>query len=177
MDVYAYTLHERATPEFQKDESFIESDLGDPEGEFPTKWFHGAEQLSEFLASGLDLLIITLPLTEKTKGVISKEQLALLGRKKAFVSNVARGAIVNMDDLVTALDEGQIRGAALDVTDPEPLPADHKLCGYKNVFLTPHCSGNSDHYNERACKILRHNLGRRFKGEEVVNRVSKGLGY
>ncbi|KAK1139124.1 hypothetical protein N8T08_001244 [Aspergillus melleus] len=177
MDVYAYTLHERATPESRKDNSFSEPGLGDPEGEFPSKWFHGPEQLNIFLSSDLDLLIILLPLTPKTKGMISKEQFALLSKKKAFVSNAGRGAIVNTDDLVAALDEGLIRGAALDVTDPEPLPAGHKLWGYRNVIITPHCSGNSNHYNERACKILRYNLERRFKGEEVVNRVRKELGY
>lgn len=177
MDVYAYTLHERATPESRKDDSFSEPGLGDPEGELPTKWFHGPEQLNDFMASGLDLLIILLPLTEKTRGIISKEQFALLSKKKAFISNAGRGAVVNTGDLIAALDGSQIRGAALDVTDPEPLPADHRLWRYKNVIITPHCSGNSNHYNERACKILKYNLERRFKGEDVVNRVSKELGY
>lgn len=177
MDVYAYTFRERSTPESRKDDGFSEPGLGDPNGEFPSKWFSGKDQVAEFLSSGLDLLIITLPLTKETKGMIAKEQFDLLSKKKAYVSNVGRGAIINTDDLISALKEGKIRGAALDVTDPEPLPPDHELWKVKNVIITPHVSGNSFHYNERVLKILRYNLERRAQGKEVVNRVSKTLGY
>ncbi|TLD05827.1 uncharacterized protein PgNI_09035 [Pyricularia grisea] len=177
MDVYAYTFHERSTPESRRDESFTESGLGDPEGIFPSRWFHGDEQLSEFLGSGLDLLIITLPLTEKTRKMISTDQFKLLGKKKAYLSNVGRGAIVDTEALMEALDQGLIRGAALDVTDPEPLPSDHKLWDYKNVIITPHVSGNSYRYNERVCKILRYNLERMSEGKDLVNVVNKKLGY
>ena len=177
MEVYAYTLRERATAESRRTDAFTDPGLGDPEGEFPSKWFFGKEHLDEFLGSGLDLLIITLPLTNESKGMIGKEQFARLSKKKAYVSNVGRGPVIKTDDLIAALDAGQIRGAALDVTDPEPLPADHKLWGYKNVIVTPHCSGNSNHYNERCLKILAYNLQRRAEGKDVVNRVSKSLGY
>ncbi|KAI1503740.1 D-isomer specific 2-hydroxyacid dehydrogenase [Biscogniauxia marginata] len=177
MDVYAYTNHERSTPESQKDDSFTEPGLGDPNGEFPSKWFHGKEQLGTFLGSDLDLLVITLPLTKETHGMISRDQFALLSRKKAYISNVGRGPIIDTDALIEALDQDLIRGAALDVTDPEPLPADHKLWKYKNVTVTPHCSGNSNHYNERVLRILAYNLQRLAEGKEVVNRVNKKLGY
>ncbi|TLD28519.1 hypothetical protein PspLS_04014 [Pyricularia sp. CBS 133598] len=177
MDVYAYTFHERSTPESRRDESFTEPGLGDPEGIFPSRWFHGDQQLSEFLGSGLDLLVITLPLTEKTRRMISTDQFKLLAKKKAYLSNVGRGAIVDTEALMEALDQGLIRGAALDVTDPEPLPSDHKLWDYKNVIITPHVSGNSFRYNERVCKILRYNLERMSAGKELVNLVNKKLGY
>ncbi|PWY89213.1 hypothetical protein BO70DRAFT_285863 [Aspergillus heteromorphus CBS 117.55] len=177
MDVYAYTMRERATTESRKADSFSEPGLGDEDGQFPSKWFWGQHQLNEFLGSDLDLLIITLPLTKETRGIIARDQFKLLGKKKTYVSNVARGAVINTDDLMAALDEGLIRGAALDVTDPEPLPEGHKLWGYKNVIVTPHCSGNSTHYNERALKILATNLERRALGREYINRVNKSLGY
>ncbi|PYI08736.1 hypothetical protein BO78DRAFT_459575 [Aspergillus sclerotiicarbonarius CBS 121057] len=177
MDVYAFTMHPRATPESRKADAFSEPGLGDADGEFPSKWFWGKDQLNEFLSSDLDLLVITVPLTRETRGIISREQFALLDKKKTYVSNIARGAVINTDDLMAALDAGQIRGAALDVTDPEPLPAGHPLWGYKNVIITPHCSGNSTHYNERALKILTCNLERRAQGKGLINQVDKALGY
>lgn len=177
MDVYAYTLHSRDTPESRRSEDYTEPGLGDPEGEFPSAWFAGKEQLNEFLASDLDLLVITLPLTNQTRGIISGEQFDILSKKKAYISNVGRGPCISTEDLMAALDEGKIRGAALDVTDPEPLPANHKLWGYKNVIITPHCSGNSNHYYERVLKIFAYNLERRAQGRPLVNHVNKALGY
>ncbi|KAI8304909.1 D-2-hydroxyacid dehydrogenase [Colletotrichum sp. SAR11_240] len=177
MGVHAYTLHPRLTPESRKDDSFTEPGLGDPNGEYPSKWFYGKDQLDDFLASDLDLLVITLPLTDQTKGMISREQFQLLSKKKTYVSNAGRGAVINTEDLVDALDGGLIRGAALDVTDPEPLPAEHKLWKYKNVIITPHCAGNSNHYYERVRKILVYNLERRAKGQKLVNIVSRSERY
>ncbi|CAG9988780.1 unnamed protein product [Clonostachys byssicola] len=177
MDVFAYTLHERATPESCKHNGFTEPNLGDPQGEFPSKWYHGKAQLNEFLGANLDLLVITLPQTPQTINMIRKEQFQILSKRKAFISNVGRGAIVNHDDLVDALDAGLVRGAALDVTEPEPLNEGSKLWGYKNVVITPHCAGNSNHFNERTFKILTYNIERRANGQEVVNKVSKSLGY
>ncbi|UPL02675.1 hypothetical protein LCI18_013609 [Fusarium solani-melongenae] len=177
MDVHAYTLHERGTAESRKDDGFVEAGLGDPDGLLPSKWFHGKDQLNDFLASDLDLLVILLPLTEQTRNMISKEQFALLSKKKTYVCNAGRGPIVNTEDLIMALDTEQIRGAALDVTDPEPLPSDSKLWGYKNVIITPHCAGNSNHVYERVFKIMTYNLERRSKGEQPINKVRKSLGY
>ncbi|KIX05809.1 uncharacterized protein Z518_03781 [Rhinocladiella mackenziei CBS 650.93] len=177
MDIHAFTLRERQTAESRKDDSFTEPNLGDPEGHFPSKWYHGPEQLNDFLASDLDLLVITLPLTPLTRGMISSRQFEILGRKKTFVSNVGRGPTIDTDSLIKALEEGKIRGAALDVTDPEPLPQDHALWKAPNVIITPHCSGNSNHYNERVLKILAYNLRRLAEGKPVVNMVDKSLGY
>ncbi|KAF5489845.1 D-2-hydroxyacid dehydrogenase [Colletotrichum siamense] len=177
MSVHAYTLHPRLTPESRKDDSFTEPGLGDPNGEYPSKWFYGKDQLDDFLASDLDLLVITLPLTDQTKGMISREQFQLLSKKKTYVSNAGRGAVINTEDLVDALDGGLIRGAALDVTDPEPLPAEHKLWKYKNVIIAPHCAGNSNHYYERVRKILVYNLERCAKGQKLVNIVRRSERY
>ncbi|KAK7222492.1 hypothetical protein V2G26_010495 [Clonostachys chloroleuca] len=177
MDVHAYTLHERPTLESRRDDGFAEPGLGDPAGEFPSKWFHGKKQLDDFLGSDLDLLVITLPVTPATANMIGEDQFDILSKKKPFISNVGRGSVVDADALVAALDSNKIRGAALDVTEPEPLPADSKLWGYKNVFITPHCAGNSNHFNERTFKILAFNLERRSKGQPLVNQVDRSLGY
>lgn len=176
MDVHAFTLHERATPESRHDTSFTEPGLGDPAGELPSRWFHGKEQLDDFLAS-VDLLVITLPLTKLTTGLISHHEMKVLGKRKAFLSNIARGPVVDTDALVEALNNGTLSGAALDVTDPEPLPREHPLWKAKNVVITPHVSGNSTHYNERVLKILKENLRRRAAGLDVINKVNKSLGY
>ncbi|KAH7011063.1 hypothetical protein EDB80DRAFT_749605 [Ilyonectria destructans] len=176
MDVHAFTFHERPTPESRKDDSYTEPGLGDLLGEFPSKWFFGEDQLNDFL-EGLDLLVIILPLTSRTSGMIGREQFEILGKRKAFVSNVGRGPIINTDDLVEALEAGTIRGAALDVTDPGPLPSDHPLWKVKNVIISPHVSGNSNHYNERALRILAENLKRHVAGKELMNKVNRSFGY
>ncbi|KAL6915093.1 hypothetical protein ACHAPO_010276 [Fusarium lateritium] len=177
MDVHAYTLHERATAESRKDNGFVEKGLGDPDGLLPKKWFYGQDQLNDFLASDLDLLVILLPLTDQTRNMLSKEQFEILSKKKPYVANAGRGPIINTEDLISALDKEQIRGAALDVTDPEPLPEDSKLWKYNNVIITPHCAGNSSHVYERVFKILTYNLIRRHEGQQPINKVRKALGY
>lgn len=177
MDVLAYTLHPRETAEARKDDGFTEPGMGDPNGEFPSAWYSGSDQLHDFLSSDIDLLVITLPLTEQTRYMLGTPEFELLSKRKAYISNVARGAVIKTEDLVKALKEGKLRGAALDVTDPEPLNEDSELWAMENVIVTPHVSGNSNHYNERALKILRYNIERRAKGVEVVNRVNKKLGY
>lgn len=119
------------------------------------------------------MLVISLPLTNSSRKLIGEEQFRILGKKKAFVVNIARGPIVDQDALIEALEDGVIRGAALDVTDPEPLPADHPLWDAKNCAITPHISWLSTHQVGRARDILADNLVRLFKGETLINE----LGY
>ncbi|EHK41007.1 hypothetical protein TRIATDRAFT_267421 [Trichoderma atroviride IMI 206040] len=179
MDIHACNLHPRHTPESRKDETYTPAGLGDPEGVFPSKWFSAddTEGLHQFLSSGLDLLVITAPLTDRTRGIISRRELALLAKKKAFVSNIGRGEVIITDDLIDALEEGTIRGAALDVTDPEPLPDGHRLWNTKNLFISPHVSGNSSSYARRVFEVLKYNLIRMSEGKELTNKVDKSKGY
>ncbi|OTA88554.1 hypothetical protein M434DRAFT_399014 [Hypoxylon sp. CO27-5] len=179
MDVYAYTNRPRPTPESRRDHSYIVPGLGDPDGTLPSKWFSGTkpEEITEFLSSDLDLLVLSVPLTPQTKGLISAPQFQTLRGKGTFVVNIGRGPVINTDDLVTALNEEWIRGAALDVTDPEPLPKEHPLWDAKNVIITPHVSGNSNGYNHRLLDILNINLYRLSEGKEFLNRVSRKRGY
>ncbi|KAI0887586.1 uncharacterized protein GGS22DRAFT_157534 [Annulohypoxylon maeteangense] len=179
MDVYAYTNRPRPTPESRRDNSYIVPGLGDPDGVLPSKWFSGTkpEEVIEFLSSDLDLLVLAVPLTPQTQGLISAPQLTALKGKKTYVVNIGRGPVINTGDLITALNENWIRGAALDVTDPEPLPKEHPLWDAKNLIITPHVSGNSTSYNTRLLDILNINLHRLSEGKGYLNRVSRSRGY
>lgn len=178
-DVHAYTLHPRKTPESRRDDGYTPPGLGDPEGVFPSKWFSGEskEELHEFLGSGLDLLVVSLPLTDLTRNLLSASAFEVLSKSRTFVSNIGRGPIINTTDLIEALDKGVIRGAAIDVTDPEPLPDGHPLFKAKNIIITPHVSGASSSYNTRVLAILEHNLSRLSEGMELTNKVSRKDGY
>ncbi|PSR83339.1 hypothetical protein BD289DRAFT_501238 [Coniella lustricola] len=179
MDVYAYTLHERKTPESKRDTSYAPPGLGDPDGSLPSKWFYGdsTRELHAFLGSGLDLLIVAMPLTPKTTGLIGKAEFEVLKANKTFVTNIARGPIIKTDDLIEALDHGLIRGAALDVTDPEPLPDGHPLWFAKNVIITPHISAASTSYFDRLWEIVKLNLRNLSRGKDLLNQVNRTEGY
>ncbi|KAF2972398.1 hypothetical protein GQX73_g1075 [Xylaria multiplex] len=180
MEVYAYTNRPRPTPESRRDHSWHPPGLGDPEGTLPARWFSGTgtAEVNEFLSSGLDLLVVAVPLTPETRGMLGAAQFKLLAGKKTYVSNIGRGPTIVTEDLITALDEGWIRGVALDVTDPEPLPRDHPLWRKKNVIITPHVSGDSESYFDRLLAILDINLERLSEGKtEFLNQVSRKRGY
>ncbi|OIW34685.1 D-isomer specific 2-hydroxyacid dehydrogenase [Coniochaeta ligniaria NRRL 30616] len=178
-DIHAYTLHPKNTPESRRDDAYAPPGLGDPEGVLPSKWFSGEtkEEIHEFLSSGLDLLVVSVPLTDKTHHLLSAPEFEILKAKRTYISNIARGPIINTDDLIEALDKGLIRGAALDVTDPEPLPDGHPLWKAKNVIITPHISGASTAYTDRLLAILENNLTRLSEGKELTNKVSRRDGY
>ncbi|KAL2682772.1 hypothetical protein Neosp_007227 [[Neocosmospora] mangrovei] len=175
MEVYAFTRTERPTPESRKDSSYCVPGTGDPDGLIPAKWFHGSSRadIDDFLDQKLDILVVCLPLTQETSGIISSSQFKILSKNKTFLSNVGRGKHVDTEALIEALQTGQIRGAALDVTDPEPLPSDHSLWKAPNVFITPHNSWHSTMYWPRVLEILGTNLERLDTGKPLVNAVKK----
>ncbi|WP_158056300.1 D-2-hydroxyacid dehydrogenase [Halorussus halophilus] len=117
-----------------------------------------------------DYLVLACPLTETTRGLIGTDEIQTLPPESVLV-NVARGAVVETDDLVNALRKNHLRGAALDVTDPEPLPEDHPLWNLGNCLVTPHCSGHTPEYYSRLADIVAENVGRLERGEELENRV------
>ncbi len=106
-----------------------------------------------------DYLVLACPLTDVTEGLLDEEAFYTLPSDAVLV-NVARGKVVDTDALVAAIQRNRIRGAVLDVTDPEPLPSDHDLWTFSNVLLTPHNAGDTPHYYERVADILAENLRR-----------------
>lgn len=127
------------------------------------------------LAAESDFIVNALPLTPATTGLIDKKFFDAAKRGAIFI-NVGRGRTVVTADLVAALESGQIGGAGLDVTDPEPLPADHVLWRMPNVIITPHVSAR-DSNRARHAMVLRENLRRFAAGDALLNVVDPELGY
>ncbi len=127
------------------------------------------------LAAEADFIVDTLPLTAETTGLLDKEFFSA-AKRGAFFINVGRGRTVVTDDLVAALESGQIGGAALDVTDPEPLPANHPLWQMDNVLITPHLAGRGGNRVRHAI-LLKENLRRFAAGDALLNVVDPELGY
>jgi phosphoglycerate dehydrogenase-like enzyme len=98
-------------------------------------------------------------------------------RPSSYLINIGRGAIVVLDDLVAALRAGGLAGAALDVYEVEPLPADHPLWDFPNVILTPHTAGYSPVIAARHLATLVENVGRFARGEPLINVVNKSLWF
>jgi phosphoglycerate dehydrogenase-like enzyme len=182
MDVIAFTASPKDTPEKKKDTGYIVPGTGDPDGHIPSAWYSGLDKqsLHNFLKQDIDLLLVSVPLTKDTTHFLSTEEFKVLsqnGKKPAFISNIARGAILDQAALIEALKDGTLAGAALDVTDPEPLPSDSELWGLNNVIVTPHVSGRGQAYTDRAFQILELQLEHKQKGEKFINVVNKKRGY
>jgi phosphoglycerate dehydrogenase-like enzyme len=94
-----------------------------------------------------------------------------------YIANIARGQVIDQTALIKALESEQISGAALDVTVPEPLPEDDPLWTAKNCLITPHVSGTSKVYGERAFQVLQENLRRVRDGGKLINEVDRDKGY
>jgi len=183
MDVIAYTASPRKTPESKKDHGYIVPSTGDPDGTIPVEWYSGLDKpsLHNFLKQNIDILLISVPLTPETTHLLAEEEFAILGKKNALIVNIARGKIVDQDELIKALkkspEQGGLRGAALDVTDPEPLNEDSELWDMENVAITPHVSGLGTTYAERSFQILERNLSLNEAGKDLINVVDRKKGY
>jgi len=121
-----------------------------------------------------DYLVLACPLTETTEGLIGPAEFATLPAESVLV-NVARGPVVDTEALVGAIRRNDVRGAALDVTDPEPLPEDHPLWTLSNVLITPHNAGHTPRYVDRLADIVAENVRTHAAGgapEDLRNLVS-----
>jgi phosphoglycerate dehydrogenase-like enzyme len=132
----------------------------------------GLADLDEVLR-GAEILVDILPLTGETRGLLDTRRLGLLP-DGALVVNAGRGRTIETAALVEELKEGRIR-AALDVTDPEPLPPDHPLWGLPNVLITPHMAGDSPASKTRAFELAGDQVRRFAAGEPLINEVARYL--
>ncbi|MGB2838677.1 MAG: 2-hydroxyacid dehydrogenase [Actinomycetes bacterium] len=132
---------------------------------------HGLDELPSLLLSA-DVVILAVPYGPDTHHLVDAEFLAALP-DAALVVNVARGAVVDTDALLAELQAGRLR-AALDVTDPEPLPRGHPLWRAPNVLITPHVGGDTSAFLPRAWRLLQEQLDRFAAGQPLANAVSKG---
>jgi len=134
-----------------------------------------AEEMND-LAAQADVVINTAPLTDRTRGMFNAEFFAAMKPTAYFVS-VGRGASTVTTDLLAALENGELAGAGLDVTDPEPLPEGHPLWTTPRVIISPHTAGRSDKGRDRLFLLVQENLRRYAAGEPMLSVVDIERGY
>lgn len=136
---------------------------------FPPSELHAVLAESDYVA-------LAVPLTSDSRHMIGEGELAVM-KPNAVIINIARGAVIDQEALIRALKAQRIGGAALDVTDPEPLPPESELWDLENVMITPHISGGTPHYMDRAIELFCDNLRRYVDGETLRNVVDPDRGY
>lgn len=157
-----------------RDTGYIPDGMGDPEGDLAMRLYPPEAIRSMFREC--DFAVITVPKTPLTINMIGEDEIAAL-KPSAFLIDVARGGIVDHNALIPALKERRIAGAALDVFPEEPLPPDSPLWKLPNVIITPHISGNTLYYNERAMELFAENLRRYVNDLPLYNLIDTEFGY
>ena len=137
--------------------------------------FYAPDEL-DLLLETCDYLLAAAPLTPLTRGMIGLKQIAKL-KPEVIVINVGRGPVIDETALIAALQEKRIRGAALDVFNVEPLPADSPFYQLENVYLSPHCADHIPSWQDDAAQLFVDNFHRFANGGELVNMVDKQAGY
>ena len=157
-----------------QDTGFYHPGTGDPEGNL----FHRLYPIQALrsMLKECDFVVVVLPLTPSTRGLVSTAELAAM-KPSAFLIDVGRGGVVDDEALAIALQERRLAGAGLDVFSEEPLPPDHPLWKMPNVAITPHFSGISPHYAERGMAVFAENLSRYLSGAPLLNRIELERGY
>lgn len=143
-----------------------------------TQYFHEVypiDKAKEAIESA-DYLVMVLPSTDKTEGFMDHEKFSWM-KKGAFFINVSRGKVVDEAGLIKALEDGNLKGAALDVFEEEPLNQDSPLWNFKNIYITPHNSWISQLKDERRFNLIYENLRRLKSGEKLLNVVDLNRGY
>ena len=157
-----------------KDTGYIPDEMGDPEGDLTLRLYPPEALQSMF--KECDFVVVTLPKTPRTLNMVGAKEIAAL-KPSAFLIDVSRGGIVDHTALIQALKDHKIAGAALDVFPEEPLPAESQLWKLPNVLLTPHISGNTPYYNERAVELFAENLQRYVNDLPLYNLIDMERGY
>ncbi len=139
------------------------------------KMFYGDKGIEEMLPE-CDFVLLSLPGTDKTKHLFDRDKMLLI-KKGAIITNVGRGNVIDCNALAELIEQRHIFGAGLDVTDPEPLPEDHKLWDMENVLITPHISYLSPQLKPRMLDIFEANLKEYTSGRRMPNEVDFSKGY
>ncbi len=156
------------------EDGYYESGIGDPTGDLPSRLY--PPEAVGSMARESDFLVVTLPLTDGTRHAVNKAILSEMKPNAALI-NVGRGGVIDEKALVDALMAKQIAGAALDVFEEEPLPPTSPLWKMDNVIISPHVSGASARYHEKAAAVFVENLQRFLEGRALLNRVKREHGY
>jgi phosphoglycerate dehydrogenase-like enzyme len=157
-----------------EDQDYMLADTGDPGGNLAARIYPG--EATRSMVSECDYVVIALPLTDRTHHLFDREMFRAM-KSNAFLINIGRGEIINEEDLVRALKKGRIAGAGLDVFETEPLPEDSPLWTMENVIISPHVSGFTPSYDERAVDLFTENLRRYLAGDPLLNVVNREEGY
>lgn len=147
---------------------------GDPEAEIPARIY--PPQAIASMASECDFLVLAVPLTPNTRGLVDANVFKKM-KQSAYLVDLSRGGVLDHGALVEALREGRIAGAALDVFPVEPIPANSPLWELPNVVLSPHVAGTSGQYLERAAELFAENLRRYVANEPLLNLFDPEHGY
>jgi phosphoglycerate dehydrogenase-like enzyme len=153
---------------------YTEPGVGDPEGRIPERWF-APNEITD-MARECDFLVLAAPATQETRNMIGEEQLRAM-KPHALLINIARGELIDDRALVIALKEGWIAGAGMDAFAIEPLPRGHQFWHMDNVIVSPHVSGATGKYDERAAQLFAENLRRYLTGLPLLNVVAHDLQY
>ena len=156
------------------DRGYILEGLGDPEGRIPAR-IYPPQSLHRMLAE-CDFVVVSVPLTEGTRGWFGAEAVAAM-REDACLVDTSRGGIVDEEAVRKALREGKLAGAAFDVFAEEPLPPDSDLWNTPGLLLSPHIAGNSAQYDLRAADLFAENLRRYMANRPLLNRFDLREGY
>lgn len=157
-----------------EDRGYTPEGIGDQDGNFVHR-IYPTEALESMLME-CDFVVVTLPKTAETLNLISTEAIEVM-KPTSYIIDISRGGIIDHEALIPALKEKRIAGAALDVFPEEPLPEDNQLWELPNVIITPHISGITHYYDERAVKMFSANLQRYLAKQPLLNQIELNLGY
>jgi phosphoglycerate dehydrogenase-like enzyme len=157
-----------------EDKGYTPEGLGDPEGNLARRIY--PYQALPSMLKDCDFVVIAAPLTSETRGMIGSDEITAM-KQGAYLVDVSRGGIVDHTALTKALKSGKLGGALLDVFPQEPLAQDSPLWKMPNVIITPHISGNSPFYTERAIELFSENIHRYLGNLPLYNQFNPEVGY
>jgi phosphoglycerate dehydrogenase-like enzyme len=170
----ATVLATKRNPMRPSDNGYMPEDQGDQSGDLVFR-LYPSEALKSMLRE-CDFVVVTVPLSAHTRKMIGSEELAAF-KQSAYLVDISRGGVIDSQALYNALKDRRIAGAALDVFEEEPLPAESPFWKLNNVILTPHISGSTPHYGRRAVALFQDNLHRYLADMPLLNTVDLERGY